>query len=55
MLQLGYLTEEKYEAIEEEQIELVEKIYEEADASPHPEADEVYDNIYSDMKPEMGH
>jgi pyruvate dehydrogenase E1 component alpha subunit len=55
MLKLGFLTEEKYEAIDEELIEVVEQIYAEADASPFPEADEVYDNIYSDMTPEKGH
>jgi pyruvate dehydrogenase E1 component alpha subunit len=55
MITLGYMTEEKYEAIEEELIEEVERIYEICDASPFPEPDEVYDNIYSDMKPEAGH
>ena len=30
-------------------------VYEKADASPFPEAHEVYDNVYSDMKPEEGH
>jgi pyruvate dehydrogenase E1 component alpha subunit len=49
------MTDEKYEAIEEELTNEVERIYEICDASPFPEADEVYDNIYSDMKPEMGH
>lgn len=55
MTSLGYMTDEKYEAIEEELNNEVERIYEICDASPFPEADEVYDNIYSDMKPEMGH
>ncbi|HSI73011.1 MAG TPA: pyruvate dehydrogenase (acetyl-transferring) E1 component subunit alpha [Fimbriimonas sp.] len=49
------MNREKMEAIEEEILADVEKIYEEADASPAPEADEVYDNVYSDMRPEMGH
>jgi pyruvate dehydrogenase E1 component alpha subunit len=49
------MNREKMEAIEEEILADVEKIYEEADASPAPEPDEVYDNVYSDMRPEMGH
>lgn len=55
MIELGYLNEEKFEAIEEEILADVEKVYEEADASPFPDPSEVYDNIYSDMKPEAGH
>jgi len=55
MMELGYLSEEKFEAIEEEILADVEKVYEEADASPFPDPSEVYDNIYSDMKPEAGH
>ncbi len=55
MMELGYLNEEKFEAIEEEILADVEKVYEEADASPFPDPTEVYDNIYSDMKPEAGH
>jgi pyruvate dehydrogenase E1 component alpha subunit len=55
MMELGYLSEEKFEAIDEEILADVEKVYEEADASPFPDPSEVYDNIYSDMKPEAGH
>lgn len=55
MIELGFLTEETYEAIDVEIQEQVEKIYEEADASPFPDPSEVYDNIYSDMTPEKGH
>ncbi len=55
MIELGYLNEEKFEAIEEEILADVEKVYEESDASPFPDPSEVYDNIYSDMKPEAGH
>jgi pyruvate dehydrogenase E1 component alpha subunit len=43
------------EAIDEEIREQVEKIYEEADSSPFPEPHEVYDNVYTDLKPEEGH
>lgn len=49
------MTEEKMEAIDAEIQDRVEKIYEEADASPFPELDQVYKNIYSDMTPEEGH
>jgi len=49
------MTKEKMEAIEAEQIEEVEKIYDEADAQPFPDPEEVYNNVYSDMMPEVGH
>ncbi|MES1227614.1 MAG: pyruvate dehydrogenase (acetyl-transferring) E1 component subunit alpha [Armatimonadota bacterium] len=48
-------TEETLEAIDAEMSEKVEAIYEEADASPFPEPDEVYGTVYSDMTPEKGH
>lgn len=47
--------EEQLEAIDSEIAEQVEAIYEAAQASPFPEPDEVYDNIYTDMTPEKGH
>jgi len=49
------LNSERLEAIEAEIIEKVDKIYDAADASPFPDPDEVYDNIYTDMTPEKGH
>lgn len=49
------MTREKMEAIDEELKKKVEEIYEEADASPFPDLDEVYDNVYTDMEPEKGH
>ncbi len=55
MIEMNLMNEEKLEAIDAEIKERVEKIYEEADASPFPDADEVYDNIYTDMTPEKGH
>ena len=55
LLDRKILTAETVEAIDAEIIEKVDKIYEEADASPHPEPDEVYDNIYTDMSVEKGH
>ncbi len=55
MIEHKLLNEEKFEAIDAEIKERVEKIYEEADASPFPDASEVYDNIYTDMTPEKGH
>jgi pyruvate dehydrogenase E1 component alpha subunit len=55
ILERGVLTEEVMEAIDAEELERVEKIFEEADAQPYPDVDEVYDNIYTDMKPDQGH
>ncbi len=48
-------TVEKLDAIDADTHEQVERIYELADASPFPNKDEVYHNIYSDMTPEVGH
>ncbi|MBC8063953.1 MAG: pyruvate dehydrogenase (acetyl-transferring) E1 component subunit alpha [Chlorobia bacterium] len=55
LLDRNILTAETVEAIDAEVVERVEKIYEEADASPHPDPEEVYDNIYTDMDVEKGH
>lgn len=55
MLQHNLMTREKMEAIEEESLEKCEKIYEAADASPFPLPEAVYDDVYSDMRPEEGH
>ena len=55
MLERNMLTDEVFEAIDEEITEQVEKIYADADAAPFPDVEEVYDNIYTDMKPEQGH
>jgi pyruvate dehydrogenase E1 component alpha subunit len=55
MKERNVMTEEKMEAIDAEIQAQVEAIYEAADASPFPDTNEVYDNIYTDMKPEMGH
>jgi len=55
MIERNVANMEKLEAIDVEIQEQVEKIYEEADASPFPDLAEVYDNIYSDMDPEKGH
>jgi pyruvate dehydrogenase E1 component alpha subunit len=49
------ISEEKMEQIEEEIVQQVDQIYRDAEASPFPEVDEVYDNVYTDMTPEMGH
>jgi len=49
------MTDEKMEAIDAEIAEQVDEIYEKADASPHPEPHEVYDDVYTDMSPERGH
>jgi len=55
MIERNVANEEKLEAIDEDIQAQVEKIYEAADASPFPDKSEVYDNIYTDMKPEQGH
>jgi pyruvate dehydrogenase E1 component alpha subunit len=55
LLEKKILSQETVEAIDAEIIEWVDKIYEEADASPHPDPEEVYDNIYTDMDVEKGH
>ncbi len=55
LLERGLFTQAQLEAMDEEILADVEKIYDEADASPFPDKSEVYDNIYSDMTPEKGH
>jgi len=55
LLERKILTPETVEAIDAEIIEQVDKIYDAADASPHPDPSEVYDNIYTDMDVEKGH
>jgi pyruvate dehydrogenase E1 component alpha subunit len=55
MLEHNYMTRETMEAIDEEMVQWVEDVYAKADASPFPDIEEVYDNVYSDMDPEKGH
>lgn len=55
LIDKNFMTEEKIEAIDEEILQQVEKIYEEADQSPHPAKPEVYDDVYVDMQVERGH
>jgi pyruvate dehydrogenase E1 component alpha subunit len=55
LLERNILNEERIEAIDEEIQEQVQHIYEQADASPFPEVQEVYDHVYSDMSVERGH
>ncbi|HLK14619.1 MAG TPA: thiamine pyrophosphate-dependent enzyme, partial [Fimbriimonadaceae bacterium] len=55
MVDRNIMTEEKMEAIDAEIQSEIEKIYEAADASPFPDPDDVYGNVYSDMDPERGH
>ena len=55
MADRNIMTEEKMEAIDAEIQEEVEKVYQAADASPFPDPDDVYENVYSDMPPEKGH
>ncbi len=55
LVENGVTTVETLEAIDAESLDEVEKLYEEADAQPFPEKHEVYDHVYTDMKPEEGH
>jgi pyruvate dehydrogenase E1 component alpha subunit len=55
MRENGIMNDEKMEAIDAEIMAEVDKIYERADASPHPEISEVYSDVYTDMEPERGH
>lgn len=55
MIENKIATKEKLEAIELEEQERAHRVYEEADESPHPEISEVYDHVYTDMRPEEGH
>ena len=55
LLQNNYMTRETMEAIDAELVEWVDGIYEKADASPFPEAGEVYSHVYTDVEPEKGH
>jgi pyruvate dehydrogenase E1 component alpha subunit len=54
MLEMG-ATREDLEAIDEELRLRVEDIYAAADASPHPQPEDVYSHVYTDMEPEKGH
>jgi pyruvate dehydrogenase E1 component alpha subunit len=51
----GAIGEEELDAIDREEAARVDAIYEEADAIPFPEPEEVYDDVYTDMEPEKGH
>lgn len=49
------MTEEKMEAIREEIEDWADAKLEEADKSPFPDVQDVYDHVYTDMEPEKGH
>ncbi|HTQ08957.1 MAG TPA: thiamine pyrophosphate-dependent enzyme [Fimbriimonadaceae bacterium] len=55
LLERNVMTKEKMEAIEADVIAQVDDIYEQALASPDPEPEEVYDNVYNGMPAERGH
>ncbi len=48
-------SKETLEAIDEEMLKEADRVYAEADAMPHPDPGEVYDHVYTKMKPEAGH
>ena len=43
------------EAINADYEEQAEKIYHDADQSPFPDPIDVYNHVYSNMEPEVGH
>jgi pyruvate dehydrogenase E1 component alpha subunit len=49
------MNDETMEAMDAEVAEEVERVWEQAKESPHPEPEEVYEDVYSDMLPEKGH
>lgn len=49
------MTREKMEAIEADIVAAIDRIYDQALASPDPGPDEVYDNVYTDISTERGH
>lgn len=55
MVDNNIASEEKLEAIDAEELEHAEKVFQDAQKSPHPEPHEVYDHVYTDMTPEEGH
>lgn len=55
MLANNLMTQEKMEAIQDEMETWADEVLEEADKSPFPEPHEVYENVYTDMQPEVGH
>lgn len=55
LIKNNIMTQETIEAIDSEMEQKAQQCYEDADNSPHPDPQEVYDNVYSDMTPEKGH
>ncbi len=55
LVEMGAITREEIEAIDQEMVDKVEAIYSEADACPFPDPEDLYANVYSDMEPERGH
>lgn len=55
LIDLKVSTPEELEKLDDELVDKVEEIFEQAKASPFPEPHEVYAHVYSDMEPEKGH
>lgn len=55
LIDRNVMNREKMEAIDQELRDAVDKIYDAALASPHPAPEEVYEHVYDDMMPEVGH
>ncbi|MBS1718577.1 MAG: pyruvate dehydrogenase (acetyl-transferring) E1 component subunit alpha [Armatimonadetes bacterium] len=55
ILEHNILTQGELEALEEKFRAEVDEIYAKAEASPHPDPEDVYTNVYTDISPEVGH
>lgn len=55
LIERNVMTHEKIEAIEADILKDIDRIYEQALASPDPDPAEVYDHVYTDLETERGH
>lgn len=55
ILEHGVMTQDEINAMDDETNDEAQEVYEKADQSPHPDPSEVYNHVYTDMMPEVGH
>lgn len=55
LIEQSAITQEEIEAMRKEAADEMAEIYRQAAESPKPEPDEVYEDVYTDMRPEEGH
>ncbi|MEQ1932640.1 MAG: thiamine pyrophosphate-dependent enzyme [Fimbriimonadaceae bacterium] len=55
LLDNNVLTRAQMDQMDAEELEKAEQVYDDAAESPHPDIEEVYSNVYTDMEPEKGH